>query len=89
MGVNGFSRLRTGRILLVFIPVIQTGTTLCPSGHTIAVIQNKPHGTCETILSAPASYQVHANSRALLQIETSAEPRQLMSDGFHYRGTAS
>jgi len=80
---------KSGRILLVFMPVIQAGTAICPSGHTIEVIQNKPHGTYERLRRVPASYRVHANSRTILQIETSADPRQLMSDWFRYRGTAS
>jgi len=80
---------KSGRILLVFIPVIQAGTHLRPSGHTIEVTQNKLLGTCERLRSVPASYQVHAHSRALLQIKISAESRQMMSDWFLYRGTAS
>jgi len=71
------------------MPVIQAGTVLCPSDHTIEAVQNKVHGTYDRFRSVPASYRVPANSRVLLQIKTSAEPCQMMSDWFRYGGTAS
>jgi hypothetical protein len=80
---------KSGRNLLVFVSVIQTGTALCPSDHTIEVIQNKPHGTYDRFRSVHARYRVLANTRVLLQIKTSAEPRQMISDWFRYGGTAS